>query len=294
VISNGFSQGLALITGVLRASGARRMAVEEPSYPGARDTVRAAGLELVPIAVDDDGVRIDELERERPDAVLVTPAHQYPTGAVLPPGCRASLAEWASRHDALVIEDDYDAEYRYDREPIGAIQGLAPDHVVYAGSASKTLAPGLRLGWLVAPARLVDRLAAAKVVADHGSPALEQLALADFISRGELDRHLRRMRLVYRRRRDALVAALADELPGLCVTGTAAGMHLLAWLPPELDEGTVIARAAADGLMLYGLAPQRMLPGGPGGLIFGYSNLSEQEIVEGVHMLATVIGSMDG
>ena len=291
VISSGFSQGLALIAQVLRAGGARRMAVEEPSYPGAREMVTAAGLELVPIPVDEDGVRVDELERMRPDAVLVTPAHQYPTGAVLPPGCRASLADWARRHDAIVIEDDYDAEYRYDREPIGAIQGLAPDHVVYAGSASKTLAPGLRLGWLVAPARLVDRLAAAKIGADHGSPALEQLAFADFVSRGELDRHLRRMRLVYRRRRDALVGALAAELPSLRITGTAAGLHLLAWLPPELDEAALVERASAEGVVLYGMAPHWSGRGGPGGLIFGYANLSEQEIIRGVRMLASIIRS---
>ncbi|MEO7295384.1 MAG: PLP-dependent aminotransferase family protein, partial [Candidatus Limnocylindria bacterium] len=292
IISNGYSQGLSLVCQVLRAGGATRLAIEDPSYEGARDTVRAAGLELVPIGIDHDGLRVDELERTVADAVLVTPAHQYPTGAVLPPGCRASLAAWAVRHDALIIEDDYDAEYRYDREPIGAIQGIAPDHVIYAGSASKTLAPGLRLGWLLAPGPLVERLAAAKLAADNGSPALEQLAFADFMSHGELGRHLRRMRLIYRGRRDALVAALARHAPMLRVTGTAAGLHLLAWLPPDLDEAAILARAAEAGLQLYGMGPHRMRPGTPGGLIFGYANLTESEIDIGVRQLAQVIESV--
>lgn len=294
VISNGYSQGLALVCQVLRAGGATRLAIEDPSYEGARQTVRAAGLELVPVGVDEDGLRIDELERTAADAVLVTPAHQYPTGAVLPPACRAALAAWAVRHDALIIEDDYDAEYRYDRDPIGAIQGIAPDHVIYAGSASKTLAPGLRLGWLLVPAMLVERLAAAKLAADNGSPALEQLAFADFMSRGELGRHLRRMRLLYRHRRDALVAALATHLPELRVTGTAAGLHLLAWLPSRLEEAAIIERASQAGLQLYGMGPHRMRPSDEGGLIFGYANLTEPEIDAGVRQLASVIEAVAG
>ncbi|HEX7196526.1 MAG TPA: PLP-dependent aminotransferase family protein [Candidatus Limnocylindria bacterium] len=292
VISNGYSQALALICGVLHASGARRLAIEEPSYEGARAIARAAGLDLVPVPVDEDGLQLDDLERSGADAVLVTPAHQYPTGGVLPAQCRAELAKWAVRNDALIIEDDYDAEYRYDRVPIGAIQGIAPNRVVYAGSASKTLAPGLRLGWMLVPASLVDRVAGAKVAADHGSAALEQLAFADFLERGELDRHLRRMRPIYRRRRDALVATLAEHLPQLRVTGTAAGLHLLAWLPDGLDETAIVERAAAVGLVLYGLGPQRLLPGGPGGLIFGYANLTEHEISDGVRLLASVIESI--
>ncbi len=292
MISNGYSQGLSLICQVLRAGGARRLAVEDPSYEGARDSVLAAGLELVPIGVDADGLRLDELERTTADAVLVTPAHQYPTGAVLPPKCRAALAAWAIRHEALIIEDDYDAEYRYDREPIGAIQGIAPDRVIYAGSASKTLAPGLRLGWLLIPAPLVEPLAAAKLAADNGSPAIEQLAFADFVSRGELGRHLRRMRLVYRRRRDVLVAALARHTPSLQVTGTAAGLHLLAWLPPGLEEAATIERGRTAGLALYGMERLRMRPSSPGGLVFGYANLTEPEIVAGVKQLASIIASV--
>ena len=289
VITSGFTQGLGIVAGVLRSIGARRVAVEDPSFYGSRDTLRNAGLDLTAVPVDADGLRVDLLERTSADAVLVTPAHQYPTGAVLPPERRAALIEWARRRGALIIEDDYDAEYRYDREPIGAIHGLAPDRVIYAGSASKTLAPGLRLGWLLVPSRLVGPTAEAKLIADHGSPALEQLAFADFLSRGELDRHLRRMRPIYRGRRDALLAGLAQHLPQLRPTGTAAGLHLLAWLPPGLDETSVVARAERHSVGVYGVAPQRIIGGGPGGLIFGYGTLSEPMLAEGVRLLAEAL-----
>lgn len=286
VITNGFTQALGVVAGVLRAAGARRMAVEDPSFHGSRDTIRSAGLEVVGVPVDDDGLRIELLERTSAEAVLVTPAHQYPTGAVLSAERRAALVDWAGRRGALIIEDDYDAEYRYDREPIGAIHGLAPGRVIYAGSASKTLAPGLRLGWLLVPSRLIGAVADAKLAADNGSPALEQLAFADFVTRGELDRHLRRMRPIYRARRDALLAGLAEHLPRLRPTGTAAGLHLLAWLPRDLDETSVVAQADRHSVGVYGLGQQRMTPGGPGGLIFGYGTLSEPMLAEGVRLLA--------
>ena len=292
VITNGYSQGLALVSQVLRANGACRMAVEDPSYDGARRIVAAAGLDVVPIGLDDDGLRLVDLRRADADAVLVTPAHQYPTGAVLPPGCRASLAAWAASTDALIIEDDYDAEYRYDREPIGAIQGLAPDRVIYAGSASKTLAPGLRLGWLLLPESLTEQVAAAKIAADNGSAALEQLTYADFMIHGELDHHLRRMRVLYRRRRDVLVDALHRHLPMLDVCGTAAGLHLMAWLPEHLDEATIIRRSAEQGLLLYGMAEQHVRLGGAGGLIIGYASLTERQIEDGVRLLGEVIATI--
>jgi GntR family transcriptional regulator/MocR family aminotransferase len=208
---------------------------------------------------------------------------------VLSAESRAAVLRWANRRGALIVEDDYDAEYRYDRAPIGAIQGLAPDRVIYAGSASKTLAPGLRLGWLVMPPHLVDDVAAAKVIADRGSPALDQLAFADFLSRGEFDRHLRRMRPVYRRRRDALLTALRGWLPEFEPAGVAAGLHLVTWLPPDLDETTVVDAAAQQGLGVYGLTPYRISSKGPGGLIFGYATLSERTISEGIELLAAVV-----
>jgi GntR family transcriptional regulator/MocR family aminotransferase len=292
IVSNGFSQGLALVCSVLRNSGARRLAVEDPSHPGSRATVVAAGLELVGVPVDEEGLMVDRLDGTGADAVLVTSAHQFPTGVVLTPDRRAALVEWAHRRGALVIEDDYDAEYRYDREPIGAMQGLAPERVIYAGSASKTLAPGLRLGWLVAPSSVADRLADAKLAADNGSPALEQLAFADFLSRGDLDRHLRRMRPIYRRRRDALLAALRRHVPAFRPSGTAAGLHLLAWLPEGLEEDALVERAAGLGLGIYGIAPYRLAASDAGGVIFGYAGLTEAAIDDGVRLLAEAVETM--
>jgi GntR family transcriptional regulator / MocR family aminotransferase len=199
---------------------------------------------------------------------------------------------WAERRGALIVEDDYDAEYRYDRAPIGAMQGLAPDRVVYAGTASKTLAPGLRLGWLLVPASLVDAIAEAKSLADRGSPVLDQLAFADFLERGEFDRHLRRMRPLYRRRRDTLIQALRERTPDLEPAGIAAGLHLIAYLPSDLDETTLVDAAARRGLAAYGLAPYRISCEGRGGLIFGYATLSERTIVEGVEILAEAIADV--
>lgn len=290
IVCAGFAQGLGLVAHVLRASGAHRFAVEDPSDPEYRAAVTAAGLDVVGIPVDASGMRVDLLPDADVDAVLVTAAHQYPVGGVLPADRRAALVDWAERRDLLVIEDDYDAEFRYDREPIGAIQGLSPDHVVYCGSASKILAPGLRLGWLVAPNRLVPGLAAAKLAADMGAPVLDQLTLADIVERGELDRHLRRMRPVYRGRRDALLAALARHLPGLRPVGASAGLHVLAWLPDDLNEPRIVEGAHLAGIAIADLASRRLGPG-PGGLIFGYGGITEGAIDAGVRRLADVIAA---
>ncbi|HEY3608828.1 MAG TPA: PLP-dependent aminotransferase family protein [Pseudonocardiaceae bacterium] len=290
VITTGYAQGIGLLISVLAASGAKRIAVEDPSsVDDALPMARAAGLEVVGVPVDADGIRVDLLSATGADAVVLTPSHQWPTGAVLSPENRAAVLRWAIARDAVVIEDDYDAEYRYDRTPVGALQGLAPEHVVYAGSASKTLAPGLRLGWFVLPGRLYGAMAAAKIAADRGSPALEQLALADFISGGEFDRHLRRMRPVYRRRRDALLAALAQRLPALTPTGISAGLHLVALLPPEWDEAAIVAAAARAGVSIDGLGPYRITHPGQGGLIFGFATVNEHAIAEGVDIIARVL-----
>ena len=290
VIVNGYAQGIALIIAVLAASGARRLAVEDPSSDDdARPMARAAGMDVVGVPVDEGGVRVDALESMDADAIVLTPSHQWPTGGVLSAESRSAVLRWASRRGAVIIEDDYDAEYRYDRAPIGCIQGLAPEHVVYAGSASKTLAPGLRLGWLVVPRHLVDAVADAKIAADRGSPALDQLVFADFLARGEFDRHLRRMRPVYRHRRDVLLAALRDKAPVLRPAGIAAGLHLVTWLPSDVDEPAVVAAAAARGVAVYGVSPYRLSATGPGGLIFGYSSISERSIVDGVGLIARAL-----
>jgi GntR family transcriptional regulator/MocR family aminotransferase len=292
MISSGFGQGIRLLANVLSANGFSCLAVEDPSSD---DDIRviapAVGLRLVGIPVGPDGIDVEALDRSGADCVLVTAAHQFPTGAVLPAESRNALVSWAVRRNGLIIEDDYDAEYRYDRDPIGAIQGLAPEHVVYAGTVSKTLAPGLRLGWLVLPGRLVGDLAAAKLIDDRGSPVLDQLTFADFLARGEFDRHLRRMRPRYRQRRDALLAALARSLPDFEATGISAGLHLVAWLPPDLDETTLVDTAATRGLGVYGLQPYR-INAGRSALLFGYGNLSETAVREGIGMLAETVAAI--
>ena len=209
--------------------------------------------------------------------MVTTPAHQYPTGAVLSAARRSRLLDWAARHDALVVEDDYDAEFRYDRSPIGAMQGLDPDRVIYAGTASKTLAPGLRLGWLAVPQRLSRLVARAKLAADYGSGALDQLTLADFVERGELDRHLRRMRKAYQRRRDAVLAGLARQLPTLVPMGASAGLHVLAQLPDDVDEDALVRAAAAAGVGLTGATESYSEAASPG-LVLGYATIREHEV----------------
>ncbi|MFI6291614.1 PLP-dependent aminotransferase family protein [Nonomuraea sp. NPDC050790] len=293
VICNGYGQGVALLIQVLARHGARRIAVEDPSADDdVRVLARAAGLEVVGVPVGRDGIEVGELHGTDADALVLTPSHQWPTGGVLPASARAEVIRWARRRGAIVVEDDYDAEYRYDRAPVGALQGLAPDHVVYCGTASKTLAPGLRLGWLVPPPRLVGDLAEAKLLADRGSPVIDQLTFADFLARGEFDRHLRRMRPVYRRRRDALLSALRVHLPDLEPAGVAAGQHVVAWLPPDLDEAEVVTAAARHGLAINGVGPYRIGGPGPGGLIFGYGSLGERAVAEGVALLARAIGEV--
>src|SRR6202453_402432 len=207
VITSGYTQGLGVVCHALAAGGAQRIALEDPSNPEDRLIAARAGLEPVLIGVDKAGTRIDELECADADAVVLTPAHQHPTGVVLSGERRTALLAWLRASDAIAIEDDYDAEYRYDRAAIGALQGLDPDRVIYAGSASKTLAPALRIGWLVVPPSLLEAVGDEKLLADRGSARIEQYALADFLTRGELDRHLRRMRARYRSRRDALIDA---------------------------------------------------------------------------------------
>jgi GntR family transcriptional regulator/MocR family aminotransferase len=292
VICNGFAQALGLVCQVVSANGGKRMALEDP---GQRDAIRAARqsrLDVVSVPVDDDGIVVETLERADADAVVLTPAHHFPTGAVLSPERRAAVVAWAKERGCLILEDDYDAEYRYDREPIGALQGLAPEQVIYAGSASKTLAPGLRLGWLVVPPRLVDDVATTKEGTDRGSASLEQLAFADFLSRGEFDHHLRRMRPMYRARRDALLAALRRHLPELRPVGASAGLHVLAWLPAGIDEATLVANAAEAGVGVDGVTPYRSAGrAGPGGLLFGYGTLAETSIEEGIRIIAGLVES---
>ena len=294
VICNGFAQAIDLIVQLVKARGGRRIAVEDPGDFDGRTAVHRHGLETIPIPVDAGGISIEALRRSDADAAFLTPAHHYPTGAVMAPDRRADLLAWADERRALILEDDYDAEYRYDREPIGAIHGLAPERVVYAGSASKTLAPGLRLGWMIVPAEHVDAVGALKDANDRGSSSLDQLAFADFLSRGEFDRHLRRMRPIYRERRDALLEALARHLPELRPTGASAGLHVMARLPDGIDEAALIDAALARGVKVTGLShtyhdASRAL----GGLILGYGAVTPSEIDQGVQLVAEALATLD-
>jgi GntR family transcriptional regulator / MocR family aminotransferase len=286
VVVQGTAQGVDLLLRSLKARGARRIAVENPSHTTQHERVRALSLELAAQPLDADGVLVDGLDA---DALLLTPAHQFPTGCVLSGDRRRALLGWAASTEALLIEDDYDAEFRYDREPVRSLQGLATDRVVQLGTVSKTLAPALRLGWVVAPDGLVDDLERAKRLADDFSPALDQLALAGLIASGEYDRHLRRTRGVYRRRRDALVSALATQLPELAVEGVAAGVHLLLRLPNGTDDAAIVADAAKARMVVQPLSSYYVGATDDRGLVIGYGRLHESAVEGATKALARIV-----
>jgi GntR family transcriptional regulator/MocR family aminotransferase len=293
LVCTGFTQGFSLLCRLLRQGGVERMAVEDPGWHLHRLILEGAGIEVVPIPVDSGGVRVDALARAEAEAVLVTPAHQFPTGAILAPERRAALIEWAGE-ERLIVEDDYDAEYRYDRVAVGAMQGLAPERVVYIGSASKRLAPAMRLGWMLVPSWLTWQLTAAKTVEDAGSEVLGQLALGDFIARGELDRHLRRTRLRYQRRREALLEALARWLPRCEPAGADAGLFELVRLPDGISESSLLRAAAERGVGAEPLSLHRYQAGGDPGLLLGYACLPEPAIAQGVRLLGEAYASLRG
>jgi GntR family transcriptional regulator/MocR family aminotransferase len=255
VICSGFHHGLMLMGQVLRARRVRSVAVESYGYDVYRDLLTGAGLRTPPLYVDEQGARTEDLAQLNVSAVLMTPAHQYPTGVELCPDRRAAAVDWARAEGGLILEDDYDGEFRYDRQPVGALQGLDPERVVYFGSASKSLAPGLRLAWMVLPEELVPEITAAKGYVEWSS-TLDQVTLAEFIASGAYDRHVRSMRLRYRRRRDELVAALAERAPDIRVTGMAAGLQAVLELPRG-TEHSVVQAAAEQGLAVSGMADFR-------------------------------------
>ncbi|HXA54170.1 MAG TPA: PLP-dependent aminotransferase family protein [Solirubrobacteraceae bacterium] len=293
-ICAGFMQGFSLACIALRWHGVESIALEDPGWHVHRLIAEQAGLQVVPIPVDGEGLQVDALIDSDAAVVVVTPAHQFPTGAVLSPARRAALVEWAEREERLIVEDDYDAEYRYDRVAVGALQGLAPEQVLYIGSASKRLAPGMRLGWMLAPSWLVWQLSTLKAVQDGGSEVVGQLALRDFIARGELDRHVRRMRARYQRRREALLEVLAAHLPDAHVDGAAAGLFGLVTLPDGVDEPALVKAAEALGVGMEGLSLHRFAPGGPPGVLLGYGNLSEPAIAQGVRLLGEAYAEIVG
>jgi len=291
VVCTGFSQGLNLALAALAERGVDRVAFEDPGYDQTgRIAADLAGIGVVRVPVDEHGLRVDELAASGAGVVVVTPAHQWPTGVVLSPARRRALADWAARTGGWVVEDDYDAEFRYDREPVGAVQGLAPDRVITIGTVSKSLAPTLRLGWLLCPADLAGAIADGKARTDRGSPGLDQLVLANFLESGRFDRHLRRMRRAYAAKREVLVNTLAAAAPAVTLTGLAAGFHAVAELPPGVAEADAVEPAAARGIGLYGMSGQRSTADpDPPQLILGFGNLSENAIRTGLHRITDLL-----
>jgi GntR family transcriptional regulator/MocR family aminotransferase len=286
IVVTGVAQALALLARVLQARGLGEIAVEDPGSRGARDDLAYWGLRPVPVPVDEDGMLVEELARSRAPAALLTPAHQFPTGVVLAPQRRRDLLDWAAAADGLIVEDDYDAEFRYDRAPVPALHASAPELVAYAGSTSKTLAPGMRLGWLIPPVRLRDELTEAKYSSDLGSPALPQLVLARLIASGELEQHIRLVRKRQRNRRDALLRALREHLPQARVQGVAAGLHLLITFPgldgsdADLAEGIL-----RTGVLVQPLSWHRQRPGVPG-FVLGYAAHTPDRLHEAARRIA--------
>jgi GntR family transcriptional regulator / MocR family aminotransferase len=253
------------------------------------------------VPVDAEGVVVGDLRATEARAVLLTPAHQCPTGAVLSPSRRHELVQWARDVDGVIIEDDYDAEFRYDRQPVGSLQGLAPDRVVALGSVSKTLAPALRIGWIFTPARFRGGILTEKALASRGVPQLDQAALARLIETGRFDRHLRRVRDSYRQRRDALVAAVDELVVGASITGLDAGHHALLQLPPGVGEEQVVTRAATEGVVLRGLGDYRVAADDgragrvlPPALVIGFGNVTTSQIRQGIGVLGALVAADRG
>ena len=284
VVFGGFASAIGVLAETFASLSITRVAVEDPGMPFHRAILEQLGITTVPVPVDSDGLRVDLLAASDARAVVVSPAHQYPLGVTLAPDRRADLVAWAREHDGWIVEDDYDGEFRYDRQPVGAVQGLDPDRVVYAGTASKSLAPGLRVAWLALPRALTRRVVTVRGFR-AGASQLDQAALADLIERGAFDAHMRRMRQVYRRRRDHLVERLRSEVPWLEIPGIAAGQHFTARLPESINEPNLITRAAHDGIGLFGLALHRVEPG-PAGLVIGFSRPAEHSFAGAVETLS--------
>lgn len=292
VIVNGATQALTLLVRMLNALGLDTLAIESPSNAVQRQVLGRHTSRIIEIPVDDDGIDVAALANTACRAVLVTPAHQYPSGVVLSSTRRSALIRWADRVDGVVIEDDYASEFRYGRRPVGCLQGLDPQHVALVGSVSKSLAPGLRLGWAVSPPPLHDMLRTAKRDDDFGSPVLNQYVLARLLANGGYDRHVRRTRRRYMDRRDALVTALARELPDWKVSGEAGGLHVMVQLPPGLEEETVCAAAAASGLAVQGTRAMYGALPGPDGMFISYARAPSGVLTEAVRRLSAAAASV--
>ncbi|MFF5766032.1 MocR-like pyridoxine biosynthesis transcription factor PdxR [Streptomyces tanashiensis] len=294
VVCSGVAQASTLLGFVLHARGLRRIGIEDPGSPEHGRLFASTGMETVWLPLDEEGLRPGPLADSGVRAVVVTPSHQFPSGISWSAERRASLLDWARAVDGYVLEDDYDGDFRYDRAPVGALQGLDPERVAYAGSVSKSLAPGLRLGWMLVPEALLDEVVERKRTMDLGNPALDQAVLAEFVTRGGYDRQLRRCQRAYRERRDALLAALADHLPGTRVSGIAAGLHVIARVPGRFGPPErFLARAAEAGVALrpleeYGTARPS---DGDVRLVIGYAHLAPSVIATGIRLVSGALGN---
>jgi GntR family transcriptional regulator/MocR family aminotransferase len=287
LITAGAAHALSLVSRVLAQRGQTVMAFENPSHHILRAVASHGGQTLIAAEVDEHGIRPDAIEAA--DSVYVSPAHQFPTGVVLTPERRAALIEWADQAGALILEDDYDAEFRYDRAPIGAVQGLAPDNVIYVGSTGKTFAPALRLGWAVLPQDLVDPVSQELLNSMLQISGFDQLAFTNFLQRGDFDRHLRRMRQVYRARRDAVVSLLRELLPNHQVRGIAAGLHVFLEMPSHAAATRVRTEAEAAGIVVESLEQHAFADyAGPAGLLVGYGGLPEPTLEQAIRVLAKI------
>lgn len=286
VATSGYQQGLRVFCQLVRSRGGRRVAVEDPGYPVAAWTIESERLDAVPVPIDDRGIDVDALVAGDVDAAVVTPAHSMPLGVALAPERRRELAAWARERSGLVLEDDYDAELRYDRGPTGCLQGLAPDVVVLAGSVSKTLAPTLRLGWLCLPGDRVSEAMALRATFDGGGPRFMEIAFAELLSSGSFDRHLRACRQRYRAKRSLLLDAVATELPAARLGGIAGGLHAVLELPPGTDEKAVVAAAGRAGVKVQGLGDYTLDHPRPPSLVIGYGPPSERELRRAVTVIA--------
>ena len=272
VLTAGFTQGLRLAAEVLVDRGHDAVGVEAYGHAIHRSVLASAGLRPLPISVDGHGAVVEELVGSDVRAAVLTPAHQFPIGSVLGAARRQAAVRWAERRDGYLVEDDYDGEFRYDRQPVGAVQALDPERVIYAGSVSKALAPGIRVGWLVLPSSLVTGVVEARERADGGGSVLDQLTVARLMNDGGYDRIVRRRRLAYRHRRDRLVHELSVRVPAARVSGIAAGLHALLELPPGVTEAGAVAAAASRGLRLDGLGTFAAAGhDGPPAVVVGYS-----------------------
>ncbi|ESA36273.1 transcriptional regulator with hth domain protein and aminotransferase domain protein [Leptolyngbya sp. Heron Island J] len=286
IVTNGSQQALNLITQLL-VNPDDSIAIEEPGYRGARHILKASGAKLLPIPLDRDGLIVDKLSEYdvSPRLVYVTPSHQFPTGVLMSLHRRLALLQWAWRTGALIVEDDYDSEYRYGGRPIPSLQGLdSHASVLYVGTFSKVLFPSIRLGYLVLPETLVNVFGTAKWLADRQSPSLTQYALSEFIIDGHLERHIRKMRLCYAQRREALVNALHTYFgTDVEILGDSAGLHVMAKLPVSLSDDEVIARAAGVGVEICSARVHYEVPSNTGEFVFGYTLMNEAQIEEGIH-----------